>query len=69
MKSKANVAFDLSCVLYLQWHTHSMCFMYVGGLVTAVDNNKEMAARSSDRIQPGQAGNDHCHAVYVIARQ
>ena len=39
-----------------------MCtmYMYIGDLVTAVENNKEMATESGIRIQAGQAGNDHC---------
>ena len=34
-------------------------YMYIGDLVTAVEN-KEMATESGNRIQAGQAGNDHC---------
>ena len=35
-------------------------YMYIGDLVTAVENNEEMATESGNRIQAGQPGNDHC---------
>ena len=56
------------CTILVAAYIHYV--YYVGDLVIAIENNDEIAAGSSDRIWPDQAGNynDHCQ-YYVIARQ
>ena len=56
----ANVAFDLTFVATVLATAYIQYQYYVGDMVTAVENKEEIVAGSSDRIQPGQAGNDHC---------